>query len=136
MSSRAIKDDGVIFIRSTVPPGTSKAYECKIKELLKLGKDCHVMFNPEYLRARSALDDANNPWLITIGTSDDDDTMVTRIKSFFQSYTSCEIVFLNTEEAELQKLIHNYANAQKISLGNAISSLVRNIGYKEMFLKF
>lgn len=126
--ARVIKDDGVIFIRSTVPPGTTKKYANKLNELMTGEKKCHVLFNPEYLRARSALDDARNPWLITVGLSDD--TLVPRIRKLFSHFTSSELVILNTEEAELQKLIHNYANAQKISFGNTVSAMVRNIGYE------
>ena len=128
MCAHVIKDDGVVFIRSTVPPGTTKEYENKLNESMNGEKNCHVLFNPEYLRARSALDDARNPWLVTVGLSDK--TLVPRIRNLFSYFTSSELVILNTEEAELQKLIHNYANAQKISFGNAVSAMVRDIGYE------
>ena len=60
-------------VKSTVPPGTTQNIVAKLIEKYsgwKAGKDFGLCMNPEYLREKTADEDALNPWVILIGEYD------------------------------------------------------------------
>lgn len=108
----------VIVVRSTVLPKTTEDIVAPIVEKYS-GKKCDVDFgvamNPEYLREVNATDDFKNPWIITIGVTDE------RVKGIMQGIYenfSCPIHYVSITEAETQKYVHNLYNAVKIAFFN------------------
>lgn len=104
-----------VIIRSTVEPGITKAYTKILKTTL--GRQVDVLFQPEFLRARTALDDATSPWQVVIGADKNYDSA--KIIKLYLNFISRENIKITTiENAELVKLLHNGINAEKISYFN------------------
>ncbi|AYV80411.1 MAG: GDP-mannose 6-dehydrogenase 2 [Harvfovirus sp.] len=120
--------DVMIIIRSTVEPGTTVRYKAQLEALVN--KEVKVLFQPEFLRAKTALEDARNPWHIVLGA--DSKTIVTKLLGLYTNYTALEnITILSIEEAESMKLFHNCYNAAKISWHNQAQRLVDRINARK-----
>jgi nucleotide sugar dehydrogenase len=116
--------NALVVIRSTVPPMTCKEYKQKLEE--ELGCHAHVLFQPEFLRAVTAYDDAMNPWHVVIGH--DKETDVSRLMELYMQFVPREkITLMSVEEAEFLKVMHNCFNANKISFFNSCLLLVNQI---------
>jgi len=121
----------VIVYRSTVTPGTTRDLLIPLLEKtsgLIAHQDFGVCYNPEYLRAHSALADFVSPRLVTIGS----------YKPYDRAYQMLEKIYIEAlgdipieegtyEEAEFHKLVHNAFNATKISFFNEMRSLAKHI---------
>lgn len=120
--------DVFIVLRSTVPAGTTSKYkECLEKET---GRSVKVLFQPEFLRAASALEDAANPWHIVVGV--DEGTDISKLLDLYGRFTHSEnITILNIPESETLKLWHNSYNAMKISYFNHCDTLNKAICLKK-----
>ncbi|AYV83842.1 MAG: GDP-mannose 6-dehydrogenase [Hyperionvirus sp.] len=116
--------DVMVIIRSTVEPGTTKRYKADLEALV--GKRVDVLFQPEFLRAKSALEDARNPWHIVLGV--DASTDITKLMNLYTQFTDAKhISTMTIEEAEILKSFHNCYNAAKISWFNQAHLLVKRI---------
>lgn len=112
------KNYHVVVVKSTVPPGTSENLVAELIESSsgrKLGVDFGLCMNPEYLREKSAFEDALNPRVILIGQYDkkSGDGLEEAYKKF-----KCPAVRCSLQEAEFQKYVHNLFNAVKITFFN------------------
>lgn len=113
-----------VVLRSTVPPGTTRKYKKELENAV--GMTVNVLFQPEFLRAVSAVEDAINPWHIVIGK--DDNTDISKLLSLYNCFISMEhISVLNIEESEMLKIYHNCYNAMKISFLNHCDTLNKQI---------
>lgn len=102
--------DCLVLIRSTVRPMFTKSYTQKLRELLP-GQQVQVAFQPEFLRAVSSYQDAMNPWLVVLGSTDLDQKYKDRFYDLYSQYVSRDkITELSIEEAELHKIAHNCKN--------------------------
>ena len=115
----------VVVVKSTVPPGTSENLVAELIESSsgrKLGVDFGLCMNPEYLREKSAYDDALNPWIILIGQYDkrSGDGLEEVYKKF-----KCPTVRCSVKEAEFQKYVHNLFNAVKITFFNEMRNMCK-----------
>lgn len=116
--------DAFVIIRSTVPPGTTRLYKKKLEA--EIGKTCKVLFQPEFLRAVSAVKDALEPWCVIIGINDATDDEKTKLEALYTKFIKKKLIkFLNVEEAELQKIANNCFNATKISFTNQFDLLCK-----------
>ena len=83
-----------------------------------------MAFQPEFLRARSAMDDAMYPWYVVIGTCGEHHP-----RGLYDLYLdfvdSKKIKIMPAEEAELLKIFHNSFNAAKISFFNQCDLLCK-----------
>ena len=114
----------MVIIRSTVPPLTCKDYKKALEQ--ELNSPTQVLFQPEFLRACSAFDDAMNPWHVVIGRDATTDT--TELKKLYGMFIDpSKITEMSVEEAEFLKVMHNCFNANKISFFNSCHLLVNNI---------
>jgi UDPglucose 6-dehydrogenase len=114
----------LVVIRSTVPPMTCKEYKTRLEQ--ELGGPSKVLFQPEFLRAATAYDDAMNPWHVVIGH--DKETDVSRLLELYKQFISdSKITLMSVEEAEFLKVMHNCFNACKISFFNECFLLVNSI---------
>lgn len=119
--------DASVVIRSTVTPTMTKKYKRSLEKLTKQKVD--VLFQPEFLRAVSAEDDALNPWAVVIGA--DNDYNVKKFYELYSRFLSDDKIFpLSIEEAEILKIYHNCFNAAKISFFNQCDLLTKAINKK------
>lgn len=119
--------DSYVVIRSTVPPFTTREYKERLDNIMKCS--VKIAFQPEFIRAKSAYDDALHPWQVVIGIDAvvDNKPLVTLYNKFVSFE---EINIISIEEAELLKLFHNSFNACKISFFNQCNLLVNEINDK------
>ncbi|MCK4348489.1 MAG: UDP-glucose/GDP-mannose dehydrogenase family protein [Thermoplasmatales archaeon] len=87
---------GLIVVRSTMPPRTTKQLQKKYRR--------HISHNPEFIRARNALDDFMFPNRIVIGEccKRHGDLIASLYKHF-----NAPIIRVNTTTSELIKLVAN-----------------------------
>ncbi len=116
---------GVILIRSTVVPGTTRSLQQKYSNL-------NLLFNPEFLTERSANFDFINQSRFVIG-SDDSDLSKQQSKSFKNlikdRFGDC-VAILETsyETAEMIKYMSNCFFATKVSFMNEMYQIAEKIG--------
>lgn len=125
---RRMKHYPVVVSKSTNPPGTVRRVIIPTLELFsnkKAGQDFGVAVEPEYLREKHALSDAEKPRLFTVGT---DDRHAGHILAWLRAPFGCRVEQLNLEEAEMQKYVHNLFNAAKISFFNEMRVVCRKAG--------
>jgi UDPglucose 6-dehydrogenase len=110
--------DGVVSIKSTVPPGTTES----IRNVTTL----NICFVPEFLRERCALTDfVEMHDLLAIGT--DDTETFELIKELHGSYPK-NVVQLTPTEAEFLKYYSNCFNAMKIIFANEFFEVCNHLG--------
>ena len=110
-----------VVVRSTVPPGTTRKYKQQLEEMV--GFPVRVLFQPEFLRDKTCLQDALNPWHVVIGRDEGED--VEKFKDLYRYYVDdSSITEMSVEEAEYLKIIHNSFNAAKISFFNQCKLLI------------
>ncbi len=113
-----LREDAVIAIKSTVPPGTA----ARVRDRLRTA---FVASNPEFLRAGSAVLDCQHPDRIVIGT--DDDSSARRLTELYRN-SEARVIFMCTRSAELVKYGTNGMLAVRISLMNALADLASAVG--------
>lgn len=121
--------DAVVLIRSTVKPLVTRDYRSKLEATL--GHPVKVVFQPEFLRAKTAFDDAMNPWCVVFGVDNLDPQYLKKLIDFYGMFIGEDQVrVMSYEEAELLKLWHNTFNACKISYFNSCLMLAQAIENK------
>lgn len=116
----------VIVDKSTVPVGTARKVEAKIKEKAKV--DFAVVSNPEFLREGFAVDDFMNPDRVVIGTSDP--RAVKAMEELYKPFVSNDkpLIVMDEESAELTKYAANSFLATKITFMNEIANFCELVG--------
>lgn len=111
-------------IKSTVPVGTSRSFQTTI-----FPKERNVLFNPEFLREGSAIEDFRQQSRIVIGTEILNNEHVQKLTNMYQEINvgRCPLIFTNLESAELIKYAANTFLALKISFINEMSDLCEEI---------
>jgi UDPglucose 6-dehydrogenase len=120
--------DAIVLIRSTVKPLVTRDYRTNLET--NLGRDdIRVVFQPEFLRAKSAFEDAMNPWCVVFGISNDlEAEYLRKLIDFYSIFvTEDKVKIMSYEEAELLKLWHNTFNACKISYFNSCLLMAKAI---------
>ncbi|GAB4232956.1 MAG: UDP-glucose/GDP-mannose dehydrogenase family protein [Methyloligellaceae bacterium] len=117
----------VIATKSTVPVGTSREIERRIREL-RPDVDIAVCSNPEFLREGSAIQDFTHPDRILVGCDDPRARQV--MERLYKPLTlrNAPLVFVSRESAELAKYAANAFLAMKISFINEIADLCEKVG--------
>lgn len=117
----------VITTKSTVPVGTSREIERRLREI-RPDADFAVCSNPEFLREGSAIQDFTHPDRVLVGVDCDKARAV--MERVYQplSLRSAPIVFVSRESAELAKYAANAFLALKISFINEVSDLCEEVG--------
>lgn len=114
---------GIVILKSTVEPETTNKLSQQYKNL----KICH---NPEFLTARTAVEDFANQNHIIIGKGinmNDEDAKM--IENFFKEhYPNAQISNTNSTESECIKLFCNCFGASKIMLFNEYFMLCNKLG--------
>ncbi len=117
----------VITTKSTVPVGTSRQIEERLKAL-RTDADYAVCSNPEFLREGSAIQDFTHPDRVLVGTDDDRARKVLERLYKPLSIRSSPVVFVSRESAELAKYAANAFLALKISFINEVADLCEEVG--------
>ena len=124
---KKIKYEGIVVLRSTVPPGTSKRLNC--------------CFMPEFLTEKNYITDFinNKKWIFGI---DETDTKSENIKNILSSVINCaykndrikynNVVFMKSDEAEMVKMFRNVFLSTKISVCNEFAEYcdIKGIDYE------
>lgn len=110
--------DGIICIKSTVPPGTTE----RMQEMFKNNRICFV---PEFLRERCATEDfMYNHDVCIIGTAS---------KQVFRTVRTChgslprKFIHLTEKEAEFCKYFNNVYNATLITFANSFYEICNSM---------
>lgn len=114
----------LVVVRSTVTIGFCAAYKAKLEE--ELGFAVRLCFQPEFLRAKTALEDALTPWQIVLGC--EKQSQIAEYAKFQENFIDAsKIVFCTIDEAEVMKIFHNSFNAAKISFFNQADLLIKEL---------
>jgi UDPglucose 6-dehydrogenase len=127
-----IENDKVVIIKSTVPVGTNLLIKNKIeKELDKRNiknVSIDVVFNPEFLREGSAINDFMYPDRIVIGLENNKSKEL--ILKLYEKLILNDnpILFMDLKSAELTKYASNSMLALRISFMNELASFCEVLG--------
>ena len=121
-------DSGVVIAtKSTVPVGTSREIERRLRAL-RPDADFAVCSNPEFLREGSAIRDFTHPDRVLVGTDSEHGRQVMERLYEPLALRKAPIVFVSRESAELAKYAANAFLAMKITFINEISDLCEVVG--------
>ena len=110
---------GMILVnKSTIPPGTSE-------KLNKIHKKIQIVFNPEFLTERNAIDDFNNQNRIIIGGPRPATTIIKNIYS--RVFPNTNIIKTGSTHAEMIKYFTNSLLATKVSFANEIFEICEKL---------
>jgi len=117
----------VIATKSTVPVGTSREIEKRLKTL-RPEADFAVCSNPEFLREGSAIYDFTHPDRVLVGC--DEPRARELMERLYKplGLRSAPVIFVSRESAELAKYAANAFLAMKISFINEIADLCETVG--------
>ena len=123
------KKNQIIFIKSTVTPGTMKKYVLPILEKnskKKAGKDFGLISNPEFLQESNAIKDTIFPHAVVLGGYNT--KYMKKAKMFFSKlHPNTPIIITNHQTAEMVKYANNTFLATKISFINQLSNICQKI---------
>ena len=114
-----------IVIKSTISPGTTERWNKQYKNL-------NIVFNPEFLTERNAVDDYENQNRIVLGGSIESTQKVGDI--FSVVFPDVPILKTDSTSAEMVKYLTNTYLAVKVSFANEMSELCGglNIEYNDV----
>lgn len=110
----------VVVIKSTVPPLTVEAFN-KITP-----KNIQIVFNPEFLTERNAVEDYSNQKRIILGGPRPATTTLKRI--FSKVFPKADIIKTDSTHAEMVKYLTNTFLSTKVSFANEIYQLCEKVG--------
>ena len=117
----------VITTKSTVPVGTSRAIEKRLKDL-RPDADFAVCSNPEFLREGSAIIDFTHPNRVLVGCDSNRARGVMERIYKPLKLRNAPVMFTSRESAELAKYAANAFLAMKISFINEMADLCEEVG--------
>lgn len=113
-----LKENAIVVIKSTVPPGTNS----HIKDLIgsKTTKTFHMASVPEFLKEGTAVEDTLHPDRVVIGVEDEfSKELLTKLHEPLTS----NILVMNPESAQMTKYAANNYLATRITFINQIADL-------------
>jgi len=117
----------VITTKSTVPVGTSREIERRLKAK-RPDADVSICSNPEFLREGSAIQDFTHPDRVLVGTDDARAREVMERLYKPLALRGSPVMFVERESAELAKYAANAFLALKISFINEIADVCEAVG--------
>jgi UDPglucose 6-dehydrogenase len=117
----------VITTKSTVPVGTSREIERRLKEL-RPDAEFAVCSNPEFLREGSAIRDFTHPDRVLVGCDSERGREVLERLYEPLALRKAPLVFVSRESAELAKYAANAFLAMKITFINEVADLCEMVG--------
>jgi UDPglucose 6-dehydrogenase len=119
------KQDYIVVIKSTIPPGTTEM-------LNSIYTSLDIVFNPEFLTEANAVEDYKNQNRIIVGGERPGSTRVKAI--FAKAFPKVPIIKTSSTIAETIKYVTNTFLAMKVSYANEIYSLCQalNVDYDKV----
>lgn len=117
------KNNHYILIRSTIPPGTCSMLIEQIIEKTD-NKNFSIIYNPEFLREGSAIDDYMNPPLTIIGSNF---KQIPQLMNQLFSSVKGEKFYCDLNVSEIMKYVNNSFHALKIAFSNEIGSICKSL---------
>tara|TARA_B100000963_G_scaffold239902_1_gene209834 strand:+ start:1797 stop:2621 length:825 start_codon:yes stop_codon:yes gene_type:complete len=108
----------IIILKSTVPPGTTQ----KLNDIFS---NISIVFNPEFLTERNAVDDYINQNRIIIGGPRPSTTIIKQL--FNKVFDDCHIIKTGSTHAEFIKYFTNCFLATKVSFSNEMYELSKSL---------
>ncbi|MHC4437837.1 MAG: nucleotide sugar dehydrogenase [Planctomycetota bacterium] len=118
----------LIVLRSTCIPGTTVDFVIPLLERvsgLKVGKDIHIVYHPEFLREGSAVEDFDNPPKIVIGEAHQGAGDI--LLKVYEKYDA-PLFRMKLNEAEMVKYSDNLLHALKITFANEVAAVAKSAG--------
>lgn len=114
--------NGIIIIKSTIEPGTCSILSDKFSNL-------KIIHNPEFLSAKSALNDFHNQKHIVLGkgkncTNED----IQEVEDFYKKYYNADISICSSHESESMKIFCNSFYSIKIQFFTELYLLCQKNG--------
>jgi UDPglucose 6-dehydrogenase len=123
-------NSAVVIGKSTVPVGTAAELKRRMSEVR--GSPVKMVWNPEFLREGTALEDSLHPDRIVFGIENGDARSETVLREIYQPvlsrYPETPVLVTNLETAELVKAAANSFLATKISFINAMAEICEVVG--------
>lgn len=113
-----LKENTIVILKSTVPPGTSRSVNDVIKE--NTSTPFFIASVPEFLKEGTAVHDTLNPDRIVIGTNNDE---VFKKIAELHKPLHAPILHVSVESAQMAKYTANAYLATRITFINEISDL-------------
>ena len=107
-----------IVIKSTISPGTTEKWNGKYKNL-------QIVFNPEFLTERNAVEDYNNQNRIILGGPRPATTELKQI--FSKVFPNAHIIKTDSTHGEMVKYLTNSFLATKVSFANEIYQICEGL---------
>ena len=116
-----LDEQAVVVTKSTVPVGTCAGIERRLRE--RLGRDCRVASNPEFLKEGAAIEDFQKPDRVVVGvrTAEVGDLLRGLYLPFLR--TENPFLVMSPESSEMTKYVANALLATKISFINEVANL-------------
>ena len=118
----------LIVVRSTVLPGTTETIVVPALERSsekKLGEDFGVCINPEFMREGTAVADFLEPSVTVIGAAEP--THSDRLREIYK-WAPGRVFETSFRSAEMVKYVCNAWHAVKVSFGNEVGTLAKELG--------
>ena len=107
-----------IVIKSTIPPGTTEKFNKRYESL-------DIVFNPEFLTERNAVEDYNNQNRIILGGPRPATTELKQI--FSKVFPKAHIIKTDSTHGEMVKYLTNSFLATKVSFANEIYQICEGL---------
>jgi len=116
-----LSETAIVVTKSTVPVGTCAGIERRLRE--RLGRDCRVASNPEFLKEGAAIEDFQKPDRVVVGVRDEAVGRV--LHDLYRPFLRTENPFLvmSPESSEMTKYVANALLATKISFINEVANI-------------
>lgn len=111
----------IIVIKSTVPPGTTEAFQ-------KQYPQHRILFNPEFLTEARAWEDTIHPDRQLVGATAASRDVAASVRALLPEPASAPAAELSATEAEIIKYAANVFLTRKVTFANAIFSLASHHG--------
>lgn len=130
-----LSESAVVAGKSTVPVGTAKALTERLSKAA--GFDSHLIWNPEFLREGTALEDSLRPDRIVIGVPEKDSHSEKVMRSIYEPILNGDtgspagqtpFLVMDVATSELVKVSANSFLATKISFINAMAEIAEASG--------
>ena len=107
-----------IVVKSTIPPGTTRKWNKKFKNL-------QIVFNPEFLTEANSINDFKNQTRIIIGGPKRASSKIRRI--FTKAFPKVKIIKTDSTYAEMVKYVTNSFLATKVSFANEMYQICEGL---------
>jgi len=118
------KYQGIVVIKSTVEPGLTRGMALKY--------NLKMVHNPEFLTARTNVEDFKNPKQIILGGTEFDSAKA--VAALYNQYFDVPVFITDAEQSECMKLMSNSFYAVKIQIFNEFALLCNrlNLSFEEI----